>query len=475
MKPITASLIFFFGFLVVSLGAQTTEKQLRAGAYAIDITPLDFPVPLVGSMTPKFAESAHDPLNARCLVLDDGETKIAFAIVDSCLIPREIWDTAKAIASRKTGIPVSKMLGAATHTHTAVCVSPAFQSEVDKKYIKYLTSRIADGIIHADSRLEPARIGWAVGNNPQEVFNRRWYMEPGVALEDPLGQGTDRVRMNPPAGDSSLVKPAGPTDPEVSVLAVQDLNGKPIALLANYSLHFVGGLPGGMLSADYFGEFARRMGDRLGVDENSGFVGIMSNGTSGDINNINFFEPRVRHEPFEKIKLVAEAVAESAELAYNRIEFRDWVPLVMQEREIELGVRIPASQEVRQARERLAKAGKGPFQKRSLIYDHETVRLAEYPETMMVKLQAIRLGDLGIAATPTETFVETGLAIKKRSPMKPTFTIELANGYNGYLPTVEQHSLGGYETWRARSSYLAVNSEPKVRTTLLELLKAVAE
>jgi neutral ceramidase len=59
--------------------------------------------------------------------------------------------------------------------------------------------------------------------------------------------------------------------------------------------------------------------------------------------------------------------------------------------------------------------------------------------------------------------------------MKPTFTIELANGYNGYLPTVEQHALGGYETWRARSSYLAVNSEPKVRKTLLELLDSVSE
>ena len=55
-------------------------------------------------------------------------------------------------------------------------------------------------------------------------------------------------------------------------------------------------------------------------------------------------------------------------------------------------------------------------------------------------------------------FVEIGLEIKKKSPLKPTFTIELANGYNGYLPTPEQHELGGYETWRARSSYLEVDA-----------------
>jgi hypothetical protein len=73
-------------------------------------------------------------------------------------------------------------------------------------------------------------------------------------------------------------------------------------------------------------------------------------------------------------------------------------------------------------------------------------------------------------SSPCETFVETGLAIKQASPLQPTFTIELANGYNGYLPTPEQHALGGYETWRAKSSYLAVDAEPLVRGKQLELL-----
>ena len=67
-------------------------------------------------------------------------------------------------------------------------------------------------------------------------------------------------------------------------------------------------------------------------------------------------------------------------------------------------------------------------------------------------------------------FAEIGLEIKKKSPLKPTFTIELANGYNGYLPTPEQHKLGGYETWRARSSYLEVDASTKITATLLELL-----
>ncbi|MCB1120437.1 MAG: hypothetical protein KJT03_02720, partial [Verrucomicrobiae bacterium] len=286
---------------------------------------------------------------------------------------------------------------------------------------------------------------------------------------------TDKVRMNPPAGDPALVKPAGPTDPEVGVLAVQTADGQPWAVLANYSLHYVGGLPPETLSADYFGEFARKMGSLLGMKEDSGFVGIMSNGTSGDINNINFFEPRVSLPPFEKIQLVASEVARATKSAYDRIIFHDWVPLKAVEREISLGVRRPPKAELEKAKARLAQAGDGPYTDRSLIYARETVKLDDFPDQLLAKLQAFRIGELGIGAAPTETFVETGLAIKKRSPFKPTFIIELANGYNGYLPTAEQHALGGYETWRARSSYLAVDAERKVRQTVLELLEKSLE
>ena len=94
---------------------------------------------------------------------------------------------------------------------------------------------------------------------------------------------------------------------------------------------------------------------------------------------------------------------------------------------------------------------------------------------MKVVLQALRIGDLGICAVPCEVFVEIGLELRKKSPLKQTFTIELANGYNGYLPTPDQHKLGGYETWRARSSYLEPDASPKIVRTLGELLGKVAK
>ena len=72
---------------------------------------------------------------------------------------------------------------------------------------------------------------------------------------------------------------------------------------------------------------------------------------------------------------------------------------------------------------------------------------AESPDSVTIPLQAIQIGEVGIAAIPFEVFTEIGLAIKKESPFPLTFTIELANGSYAYLPTPEQHALGGYETW----------------------------
>lgn len=466
-----------FDLLSGELAAADPPKHvLRAGAYAMDITPTKFPVSSSGSMTHRTADKAHDPLHARCLVLDNGDTKIALVTCDSCMIPREIYDAAKQLASKSTGIPTDHILCSATHTHTAVSAAPTFQSLVQEDYLDFLTQRIADSIVKAHSQLEPAKVGWAIGNNPKQVFNRRWFLRSGTPIVDPFGNGTDTVRMNPPPNSKMLLQPSGPVDPEIPILAVQAVDGRPIALWANYSLHYVGGVPSKSLSADYFGEFARQFAKLIDADESKpAFVAAMTNGTSGNINNTNFFEGRIRHPPFEQIRRVAEDVAASAHVAYQRVEYQDWVPLKMRETEIELGVRRPDAAELARATMLIQEAGPGPWTDRSLIYANETMDMAKYPATVQMKLQAIRIGELGIVSSPCETFVETGLAIKKLSPLKPTFTIELANGYNGYLPTVEHHALGGYETWRAKSSYLEVDAEPKIRETLLKLLDEVAK
>ncbi len=448
------------------------EPALRAGAFAQDITPTKFPISVNGNMADKKATSAHDPLHARCLVLDDGKTKIALVVVDNCMIPRELIDAAKAKAEKKTGIPASNILISATHTHTAPTLGGVFQSDPDEEYVKFLTEKIAEGIEKAHARLAPAKAGWGSAMEPNQVFNRRWRMKPDVVNLDPFGGKTDLVKMNPGIQNPGLLEPAGLTDPEVSVLALRTADDKPLALFANYSLHYVGDMPA--LSADYFGVFGDRIGGLLGTKD-SGFVGILSNGTSGDANNVNFGgPPPPKREVGERSRLVAEAVGQAAKKAADTI-YRSDITLAVAEKELEFKVRKPSTEELQRAQELLEKAKGRDLKGVEEIYARETVLIAKFPDTVKLKVQAIRVGDLGIVAIPCEVFAEIGLEIKKKSPLKRTFTVSLANGYNGYLPTPAQHALGGYETWRARSSYLDVKASDTITPTVLELLEKVAK
>jgi hypothetical protein len=446
------------------------KPVLRAGAFAQDVTPEKFPVSVNGGFADRWAKSAHDPLHARCLVLDDGKTKLAIVVVDSCMIPRELLDAAKTLAEKKTGIPSGHILISATHTHTAPTVAGVFQSEPDEGYARFLTERIAEGIEKAHDRLAPAKAAWVVGKEPSHVFNRRWKMKPGVVNADPFGGTTDRVRMNPPRASPELLEPAGPIDPEVTVLSVRSPDDKPLALFANYSLHYVGDMP--PLSADYFGVFAEVVAGKLKAGPD--FVAALSNGTSGNINNIDFKEPAAKAKPGERSRQVAEAVADAAIKALDGVEHRAEVGLAVANRRLTLPVRKPTRQELERAQGILEKAKGRELRTPEEVYARETTLLAKYPETVELQLQVIRVGDLAIAAIPCEVFVEIGLSIKKHSPFRPTCVVSLANGYNGYLPTPGHHDLGGYETWRARSSYLGVKSSEAIEKTLGEMLAALA-
>ena len=178
---------------------------------------------------------------------------------------------------------------------------------------------------------------------------------------------------------------------------------------------------------------------------------MMSNGASGDINNIPFLVTRPPREPFEQIRIVA---------AEGR---RHRVARACRDRDPSSG-RAPGHDPARgdaeaspphrradrggQSRarhQRPSRARQAPASGRELRPQHAFAGRSAGDHDRAV--QAMRIGDLAVCAIPFEAFVEIGLDLKKRSPFPRTMVIGLANGRNGYLPTPEQHKLGGYETW----------------------------
>jgi len=475
LHGMTICMVLLAYLVCIPVFSQENKRFFQAGAHKSNITP-KLGGPIIGNWNSPEAEYIHDELYARSIVLDDGETKLVLVTVDNVGVNQEVFDAAKQIIAQATGIPTSHVLIASTHTHSATSASGVgekrrgWTTEVPlDDYQTFMVSRIADGVQIALKNLEPARIGWGSVEVPQHVFNRRWKMKPGTPTPNPLG-GSDIAVMNPGVANPNLLEPAGPTDPEVSYLSIQAIDGRPLALLANYSLHYVGGVPNGEISADYFGMFADKMQELLGADrQNPGFVAMMSNGTSGDINNINFRGPTVKHPPYGKMKLVADDVAEAVMRGYNDISYQDWVPLSAKQATLNLKVRRPSPELAKFVREVKARPASVEGRHRlEKTYADRILQLETWPDDIDVIIQAFKIGDLGIGAIPFETFVEIGLELKDRSPIKDTFTIALANGIYGYLPTPEQHKLGGYETWLSTNRVEEVASD-KIVAQMLDL------
>ena len=456
--------------------AQGKAKVFRAGAATSNITPRLGRL-LVGGFIPAPSTQIHDEMRVRCLVLDDGSTKLAIVVCDSLGIGREVYDQARRLITKDTGIPGENVLMSATHTHSG----PLWSGENDgaTDYPDFLARRIADGVARANQNLEPAEIGWGVAQVPGQVFNRRWRMKPGPDLTNPFG-GTDTVRMNPPRMSPNLIEPAGPTDPDVSFISVRSKPGRendrrPIALFANYSLHYVGGTGRGHVSSDYFAMFADTIQQHLDADRlDPPFVGAMSNGTSGDINNINFQAKSERQQPYEQMRKVADEVAAAVAKAHEAVKFRDWVPLAADMSELTLDSRKPTAEQLAWAKATLDKPESAPqYHRLERIYAGRVMKLADAPDRQTIVVQTVRIGDLGIAAIPFEVFVEIGLDLKKRSPFERTFTVSLANGWGGYLPTPAQHKLGGYETWLG-TNRVEVEASDKITERLMNSLQKLA-
>lgn len=466
-------LIFWLMFGSVALFASEQKRVFRAGAASVDITPTRFPVIVNGMFEERYAQSAADRLMARAIVLDDGKNRIAICVVDSLMLTRELLDSAKEIVSKKTTIPTDKILVSATHSHSAPSAMGCLGSGVDKDYAESLPALIAKSIVDANSNLEPAKIGWGVLQDWKNTHCRRWIRRPDKLLNDPFGIANVRANMHPGYQNPDCIGPSGPADPDFSVLSIRSTDNRPIAVLGNYAMHYFGSP---LVSGDVCGRFGVALRSLISTDELDAakntkppFVGILSQGTSGDIMWMDYSQ--LKNDP--GLDPYTMALAKNAKRLIDTIEYRDWVPLEMAETKLKLGRRLPDGERLLWARKIVSTMHKPIPSTQAEIYAREQIFLHEEP-TRELKLQAIKIGDLGICGIPNEVYALTGLKLKRQSPLSMTFNIELANGADGYIPPPEQHKLGGYTTWAARTAGLEVQAEPQIVESLLMQLEKVS-
>ncbi len=466
-----------------------TTSPLQAGAATSNITP-ELGTLVVGGFAPYPAKHVHDELHARCLVLDDGKTKIALVVCDLLGLHRSVSVEARRLIEEATGIPPQNVLISATHTHSAGTALGknrySNEQELDD-YQRFVTRRIADGVTRAANLLRPAEVAFGTVDIPEYVHNRRWLMREGSVPPNPFGK-IDKARMNPPVGSPDLVEPVGPVDPAVSIIALREPGGRLIAVYSAYSQHYIGGTGPAHVSADYYGVFCEAL-KKLQADGEADppFVAMLANGTSADINSIDRLKPQPGQPAYARMRAIAEDMAEKVNAVLPGMSWKDSAPLAARFMELPLAWRAVEPELLAWAADVEAKAPKLPDGNipvgakwattsefvRPLSYAGRVQILAQAAQPALIPVQLLRIGDIGIGTSPCETFAEIGLEFKARSPLPHSFMVSLAHGYIGYLPTPRHFELGGYETWPG-TNYLEPQASVKMLDTLMTMAAEIA-
>lgn len=445
------------------------QKILQAGAYRREITP-PLGTLINGDFTTHYATSVHDALYAKALVLHAGDVTLAIVVVDICAMRKELINEAKALIFKHTGIPPGDVLISSTHTHASGSVEPLLLVEADLAYRRTIPEAIVDCVVRAKKNLLPAKIAFGSADAPEHVVCRRFFMKQEYRAQNPVTGGEDKVKTNPFGDEAYIDRRVSPMDTEVGFIAIRGLDDQWISILGNYSMHYAGDWENGTITADYFGAFSELIREKIGAGP--GFVGIMTNGTSGEANIWDFLDPhRYPKEHFAKSKLIGNDLAEKVVQSLDKLVWDDRPVLRSFYTEIPVALRKPSATELQNAKELVARADYESIREINaeslrLVYAREQVLLNEFPDSKLAPVQAFRIGHGIIGGLGGEFFAETGLWLKSHSPAKKYFTICFANDYVGYIPPAHEIVNGGYETWRCRTSHLASDAEALIRQTL---------
>ena len=229
---IVASLaLMVVGLLVPTAVAQQT--QFKAGAAVVDISPDVFPFQLRSGPS----KYVHDPISIRALAFENGaDQRCLIAIIDAIGIGREMADEAKLAAAKRTGWNPQSIMIAATHAHTTPKGGDTSPGRI--AYEKKRRAGLAEVLVKAIEALEPAKVGFESDKEPSESATAGTLQDGASSTRNPLVATTSTHEWR----DQRDSQTRGPDRSRVCVIDVRNRRNKPLGLIANYALHYVGGI-----------------------------------------------------------------------------------------------------------------------------------------------------------------------------------------------------------------------------------------
>jgi neutral ceramidase len=389
-----------------------------------------------GGMQARRLNEVHDPLKAVAMVIMNDTAAVALVGIDSIFISEEATAHARNAITAAIKIPGSHVLIGASHTHGGGPVATCFESDADPEYVALVARRVAEAVVSAYHSLHAAELGDGFGHEPSISFNRRFLMRDG------------RQATHPGKGNPDIVKPAGPIDPDVGVLAARAPGGDLLGLFVNFACHLTV-MGGSGFTADYVYHLRETL--RRHYKNPHLPVGFLL-GAAGDVTQVDNLRPG-REFGEEWSSLFGLALGAEVIQTVGRLTWRNDAEI----RAVQTYVPIP----IREPRDRPSETprlGLGSGSVADKIYARESEEVEKERAKRPIipcEVQAIRIGDLGIVTNGAEFFCQLGLDIKAASPLVRTWVVSLANQWIGYVATPSAYYAGGYEPRTARSAKMA--------------------
>jgi hypothetical protein len=445
----TKAMILFATLLATALAAPLHALDVRAGAAAVNLEADDSMV-IAGGIGPGKATGQEGQLRAVAVVLDrQASGKIALVACDVLFVTRDFVDAALAQIEKSTGIPPERVLVNATHTHHAPCTAAVHGYVRDEVFVKRVEQAIVKAVEEANAKLVSGdsqflfKLGEekTVGANSRVLLsdNTIWWTG---SLDDPL-------------------RHTGPFDPQLPVLAFRGADQKLRALVYNHSTHTIGSRRPGVRSPSFYGLAAQELETEVGCP-----VEFLE-GASASTHNITGVstDDAVRRMK----KAVVEALAQAEPHAVTR--------LASIKRPFEFKVRtfdesVEDEKVSSYCRKRIPAGADGVI---AVFRDMRRQLKGEQGKSRQTVLQVMAIGDVAVVGVPAEYFTIFGVDIKKRSPFRNTVVAELANDWIGYLPNLEAHQLGGYQTWMGLHSYAEPGTGERMADAVVKMLEELAQ
>lgn len=447
--------------LIVLLAAMPAARagELRVGAAAVVITPANGTA-MAGYYTQRLSSGVDNDLYAKALVLEQDGTKVAIISCDLIRMPRQVAERAREVVQKSVRIEPDHFMLSSTHCHTAPCLPEGdagdstqnWDLKLAKDYVEKLPGLIAKSVEEANGKLTPAKAFAGTGHEETLAFNRRYVMKDGSV-------GWNPGKLNP-----NIVRPAGPTDPDVPVVYFQSPDGTALVTYTNFALHLdtVGGT---RISAD----FPYTLHTLLKRIKGPQMVSLFTIGAAGDINHIDVRTKRPQQGEGEAAR-IGTILAGEVLKTYARMTPVDGDGIHVADRMVALDLPPITAEDIVEAHAIATGTAKTKPKFLDTVKAYKVLDVAaRNGKPQEAEVQVFALGhDVAWVSVPGELFTELGMSIKRRSPFPHTIVVEMANGNLSYIPTRRAFEQGNYEPTSARSG---PGSGEKLVDTAVQLLE----